>query len=55
MVENFYKSRILPGRVSFKNEGQSEDFFFQDTQKWKEFITKTPGLQEMAKGSLFRY
>lgn len=48
MVEKFYKSRILPSRVSFTCGGQNEDIFLK-TQKWKEFITINPVLQEMAK------
>lgn len=29
MVEKMYKRGIPPGRISFKNEGQNEDFFFK--------------------------
>ena len=52
MKENYLQPRLLyPARISFKYEGEIKSF--TDKQKFREFSTIKPALQQMLKDLLY--
>ena len=48
--KNLQQRILYPARLSFRIEGEIKSF--QDRQKWKEYVTTKPALQEILRGTL---
>ena len=48
--KNMQPRMLYPARLSFRIEGAIKSF--QNRQKWKEYVTTKPALQEILRGTL---